>query len=304
MPRIISLLPSATEMVCALGCGAQLVGRSHACDFPAEVHHLPVCTEAPLPPATTSRPFSGTSPDLQAPTLSPFHLDLQRLHELQPDLILTQAMCDLCAISEAEVARALGHWPGPPPQLLSFTPHRLAGVWEDFLRLAAALGVAAPGKEILRALKLRCVDVIERACLLPRPTVACLEWLDPLMGAGHWMPELVELAGGKNLFGTAGQPTARLRWEDLRAANPAVLLALPCGFELAHTQAALAALTQLPGWADLAAVRQHRVFACDGSAYFNRPGPRLVDSLEILAEILHPKKFLPRHAGTAWRQVS
>ncbi|MEN9574112.1 MAG: Hemin-binding periplasmic protein HmuT precursor [Verrucomicrobiota bacterium] len=289
-------------MVCALGCGAQLVGRSHECDFPAEVTRLPVCTESKLRPDSSSRAIDEQIHQLVGASLSLFQLHTRRIQELKPDLILTQAQCDVCAVSEADLAKLLGDWPGPPPQILSLTPHRLADVWEDIRRVAVALGVAEPGKDVIRALKTRCVDVIEKACLLPRPIVACLEWLDPLMGAGNWVPELVELAGGKNLFGTAGQHTGRLKWEELRAANPDVIIALPCGFDLARARCEMAALQIQPGWSDLAAVRKGRVFACDGSAYFNRPGPRLVESLKILAEILHPEKFRFGHQGRAWER--
>ncbi|MBI5802192.1 MAG: cobalamin-binding protein [Verrucomicrobia bacterium] len=298
--RIVSLLPSATEMVCALGCGAQLVGRSHECDFPAEVAGLPVCTESKLLPNSTSRQIDEQIHNLIGASLSIFRINTRLIQELKPDLILTQAQCDVCAVSEADVAKALGHWPGSMPQLLSLTPHRLADVWEDFRRVAAVLGVSERGRDVLRPLKNRCVDVIEKSCILPRPTVACLEWLDPLMGSGNWVPELVELAGGRNLFGEAGRHTGALRWEEMRTANPDVIVALPCGFSLDRTRGEMTSLLHKPGWADLKAVRNQRVFVCDGSAHFNRPGPRLVESLEILAEILHPEKFRFGHEGSGW----
>jgi len=301
--RIISLLPSATEMVCALGCGAQLVGRSHECDFPVEVTSLPVCTESKLLPNSSSRQIDEQINNLLGASLSIHRLDTRLMQELKPDLILTQSQCDVCAASEADVAKALGNWPGSPPAILSLTPHRLADVWEDLRRVAAVLGVSDHGKEMLRALKVRCVDVIEKACPLERPTVACLEWLDPLMGAGNWVPELVDLAGGRSLFGEAGKHTGRLRWEELRGADPDFILALPCGFNLARARAEMAGLLNRPGWADLRAVRKGRVFLCDGSAYFNRPGPRLVESLEILAEILHPEKFRFGHEGRSWQKL-
>lgn len=291
-------------MVCALGGGAQLVGRSHECDFPVEVTSLPVCTESKLLPHATSRELDEQIHNLLGASLSIYRLNTRLIQELKPTLILTQSQCNVCAVSEAEVAKALGHWPGPTPQILSLTPHRLADVWEDMRRVASVLGVSEHGKEVLRALKVRCVDVIEKSCLLARPSVACLEWLDPLMGAGNWVPELVELAGGRNLFGEPGKHTGRLKWEDLRAANPDFILALPCGFDLTRTRAEMAALTQKPGWADLKAVRKGRVFQCDGSAFFNRPGPRLVESLEILAEILHPEKFQFGHEGRGWQRAA
>lgn len=290
-------------MVCALGCGSQLVGRSHECDFPTEVTKLPVCTESKIPPDASSREIDGQIHKLLGASLSIYGLNTQRMQELKPDLILTQAQCDVCAASEADVAAALGNWPGTPPQILSLSPRRLPDVWDDFRRVAIALDVAEHGKEVVRALKVRCVDVIEKACLLERPSVACLEWLDPLMGAGNWVPELVELAGGKNRFGEAGKHTGRLSWEDLRAANPDVIVALPCGFDLGRTQREMTVLSNLPGWNDLNAVRKQRVFLCDGSAYFNRPGPRIVESLEILAEILRPGVVHFGHEGKGWLKL-
>ncbi|NBV21329.1 MAG: cobalamin-binding protein [Proteobacteria bacterium] len=302
--RIISLLPSATEIVCALGCGDRLVGRSHECDFPVEVTSLPVCTESKLLPDASSREIDNQINNLREASLSVYRLDTRLMQELKPSLIITQSQCDVCAPSEAEVARALGNWTGPTPQILSLTPHRLVDVWEDIRRVAALLEATEPGRDMLRGLKTRCVDVIEKACLLTRPAVACLEWLDPLMGAGNWVPELVELSGGTNLFGTAGQHTGRLRWEELRAANPDVIIALPCGFALQRTTAELRLLSEKDGWAELKAVRSGRVFACDGSAFFNRPGPRLVDSLEVLAQILHPAKFKFGREGTGWSRFT
>lgn len=290
-------------MVWALGGGGQLVGRSHECDFPAEVTSLPACTESKLLPNSSSRQIDEQINNLLGASLSIYRLNTRLMQELKPGLILTQSQCDVCAASEADVAKALGNWTGPLPQILSLTPHRLADVWEDIRRIAAVLGISELGKEVLRTLKVRCVDVIEKVCLLPRPSVACLEWLDPLMGAGNWVPELVELAGGRNLFGEAGKHTGRIRWEELCAANPEVIIALPCGFDLRRTREELRVLTEKPGWSALKAVRAGRVFICDGSAYFNRPGPRLVESLEILAEILHPAKFHFGHEGTAWQKA-
>ena len=298
--RVVSLLPSATEIVCALGCGGQLVGRSHECDYPNSITSLPVCTESVVPATGTSREIDDQIKQLRRTGLAIYHLNTRQLQELRPDVILTQAQCDVCALSEAEVTKALGGWTGPLPQIISLSPHRLADVWEDIRRVAAVLNVADTGREVLRALKTRCVDVIEKTCLVSRPTVACLEWIDPLMGAGNWVPELVDLAGGKNLFGEAGKHTGYLSWDQLQSANPDVIIALPCGFDLRRTAAELPALTKSPGWTELKAVRTGRVFLADGNACFNRPGPRLVESLETFAEILHPRQFAFGHRNKYW----
>ncbi len=302
--RIVSLLPSATEIVCALGAGSRLVGRSHECDFPVEMTSLPVCTETALSVAATSREIDAQIKHHRSSALALFRINTRLLQELKPDLILTQAQCDVCALSQADVAQALGGWMSPVPQVLSLTPHRMADVWEDIRRVAVALEIAESGKPLLRTLKNRCVDVIQKACLLSRPTVACLEWLAPLMGAGNWIPELVELAGGKNLLGQAGQHTGSLDWAELRRANPDVIVALPCGFDLARTRKEWSAMRAgNPGWAELKAVQTGRVYACDGSGFFNRPGPRLVESLEIMAELLHPAKYRFGQEGRGWQKL-
>lgn len=304
LARIVSLLPSATEIVCALGLGDRLVGRSHECDFPPEVKGLPVCTAAKLDSTTSSADIDRQAKSLLQQSLSLYEVDLVRLKELRPDLILTQAQCEVCAVSAADVERALSEWTPHPPQVLSLSPRRLADVWEDIRRMAVTLGAEEKSREVLRALKNRCVDVIEKACTLKqRPFVACIEWLDPLMAAGNWVPDMVELAGGRNLFGEPGKHSPALDWEQLAARDPDLIVIMPCGFDISRTLRELPALVQRPGWNKLRAVKKHRVFVTDGSQYFNRPGPRLVESLEMLAELFHPDKFPAQHRGTGWEQI-
>jgi iron complex transport system substrate-binding protein len=303
--RVVSLLPGATEIVCFLGRGEHLVGRSHECDFPEDIRRLPACTSSRLDPRATSGKIEAQVAALRQGSQSLYEVDARRLRELKPDLILTQAQCDVCAVSPADVEAALAGWRGRRPEILTLAPRRLPDVWEDIRRVAVALGIEAEGRERLRRLKLRCVDVIEKACLLKRrPSLACLEWLDPLMAAGNWVPELVELAGGANLFGTAGEHSPWLKWDAVREQDPELLLLMPCGFDIARTLEEMAVLRRLPDWERLRAVRGGRVYVTDGSRFFNRPGPRLVESLEILAEILHPELFDPRHQGDAWQVVA
>lgn len=300
--RIVSLLPSATEIVCALGGGACLVGRSHECDYPAEVRPLPVVTESKLLPGG-SREINEQVRNLATASISVYRIHEKRLAALKPDLIFTQAQCDVCAVSKRDLRRLLGSWIGPVPQMVSLSPARLAEVWEDIRRVAALLGAPDAGRDLLRALKGRTVDVIERACLTGRkPRVACLEWLDPLMGAGNWVPDLVQMAGGENLFGASGKHSGWLKWEQVRAADPEVLVLMPCGFDLERTQREAAALAGRPGWAELRAVRKRRVYVVDGNAGFNRPGPRLVESLESLGEMVHPGLYEYGHEGRFWKR--
>ncbi|MBI5774953.1 MAG: cobalamin-binding protein [Verrucomicrobia bacterium] len=301
--RVISLLPAATEIVCALGGAQRLVGRSHECDFPVEVAKLPACTAAQI----DSHAASGAIEEQVKSRLQAgqplYQINADLLKELQPDLIITQAQCDVCAVSLPQLKAAVAGWPHPP-RIVTLAPQRLPDVWEDIRRVAEALGVVEDGKQLLKELKTRCVDVIEKSCQAKRrPTVACLEWLDPLMAAGNWIPELVHLAGGENCFGDAGKHSPWMQWDELAKRDPEIIVALPCGFDLARTRAEMEALAKHPRWASLRAVKQRRVHLTDGNQFFNRPGPHLVESLEILAEIIHPDLFPTKHRGAGWEPL-
>jgi iron complex transport system substrate-binding protein len=304
MQRIVSLLPAATEMLAALGVLPWLVGRSHECDFPETVRRLPACTRARLDAARPGGEIDRGVKSLLGAGQALYEVDAARLRELRPDLILTQAQCEVCAVSLPEVERAVAGWPGRPPRIVALSAQRLADVWRDIQSVADALALPNEGRATVKTLKSRVVEVIEKTCAVEhKPSVACLEWLDPLMAAGNWVPELVELAGGSNLFGRAGEHSPWLEWEAVRERDPEVIVVLPCGFDLARTRAEIGALTSRPGWSRQRAVRKGRVALTDGNAYFNRPGPRLVDSLEILAEILHPDRFPRAHHGRAWEPL-
>ncbi|HEY6169714.1 MAG TPA: cobalamin-binding protein [Verrucomicrobiae bacterium] len=304
MKRIVSLLPSTTEIVCALGVGNWLVGRSHECDFPEQVRRLPFCTRAKLDAAKPSAQIDRDVKALVGNALSLYEVDAARLRELRPDVILTQAQCEVCAVSLPEVEQAVANWTSGKPKLVSLSPQHLADVWGDIQRVADALDLHEEGRKVVKALKQRVVVVIERACVVKRkPSIACIEWLDPLMAAGNWVPELVELAGGLNLFGEAGKHSPWLNYEAIQEHDPEVIVAMPCGFDLARTRAEIGALTSRPDWAKLRAVKNGRVALTDGNAFFNRPGPRLVESVEILGEILHPDLFKFSHRGKGWEPL-
>jgi len=303
-PRIVSLLPSATEIVCALGCGEQLVGRSHECDFPPEVRGLPACTESKLDVARSSEQIDREVKSLLQDALSIYRVDAARLRELRPDVIFTQAQCEVCAVSLTEVEQAVAEWAEAPPRIISLSPQRLVDVWDNILTVAKVLGVSERGLALVKQLKHRVADVIEKAARVKRPpSVACIEWLDPLMAAGNWVPELVELAGGLNLFGESGKHSPWLRWEDVLERDPEIIVAMPCGFDLPRTRQELSALTGRPDWAKLRAVRTGRVYLTDGSQFFNRPGPRLVESLEMLGEMFHPQVFHFGHREHSWSEA-
>jgi iron complex transport system substrate-binding protein len=303
-PRVVSLIASATEIVCALGLERLLVGRSHECDYPPSVRRLPVCTEPNFDVEGTSREIDDRVKGTLQEGASIYRVFAGKLRELRPDVIITQSQCAVCAVSEADVDRALGDWRGPKPRVVSLHPNALADVWRDIQSVAQALDAANTGDTVVRGLQRRIADIAERAHNQPaRPTVACLEWLDPLMAGGNWVPELVELAGGINLFGVAGKHSPWMSWDDLVARDPDVIIALPCGFDLARTKAEMIHVASHPQWRDLRAVRCRKVFATDGNQFFNRPGPRLGESFEILAEILHPECFPFSHRGAGWDNV-
>jgi len=289
--RIVSLLPSATEIVCALGLRDALVGVSHECDHPADVVGLPVLTAPKLDPHRTSRAIDDDIRGLVAAGLGVYTIDASRLEELRPDLIVTQDQCDVCAVSYADVTAAVRSLAHGSTEVVSLRPGRLDDVWRDVETVAAAAGVPDRGRTIAASLRTRVAALAARTESLPRPRLACLEWFDPLMAAGNWVPDLATAAGAICELAAPGEHSTWLRWEALAADQPDVLCAMPCGFSLARTAAELARLLDDPRWQELPAVRSGRVFALDGSAYFNRPGPRLVESAEILAAVSHPAEL-------------
>jgi len=302
-PRIVSLLPSATEIVAALGFADALVGRSHECDFPEEVGDLPVCTEPRLDPAASSDEIHRSVGRLLSETLSVYRVDSARLRELSPTHVVTQVQCEVCAVSLADVEEALAGWTGSRPCLVALNPGSLDDVFSDVARVARALDVPERGERLTSRVRERMGHIAADTAGLERPTVGTIEWLSPLMGAGNWMPELVAMAGGREVLGRPGRPSEWLEWEALRAADPEVLVVAPCGFALERVEREIGLLTRQPGWRDLSAVRSGRVYLTEANQYFNRPGPRLAETVEILAEMLHPGRFAFGNEGIAWRRA-
>jgi iron complex transport system substrate-binding protein len=303
-PRVASLIASSTELVCALGLQDRLVARSHECDFPPEVRALPQVTSARVDPAATSAEIDRQVKAQLQSALSVYSVDAEALRALAPDVVLTQMQCEVCAVSEKDVEQALCDWTGGRPRVVSLSPNGLDDVWADVVRVAEALGEPGRGRDLAARLRARVEEVAARVRPRPPRSVVLLEWLDPIMTAGNWMPELAALANGVDPFGRPGQHAPYTSWEDVRAFDPEVIVALPCGFDLERTGREVAGLTARPGWSDLRAVRAGDVFYCDGNALFNRPGPRLVESLEALAEILHPEVARYGHEGTGWARLS
>jgi iron complex transport system substrate-binding protein len=277
------------------------VGRSHECDFPDSVRALPVLTEPKFPVEGTSYEIDQRVKAIVQEGLSVYRVDAGKLGAVAPDVIVTQDHCEVCAVSLRDVEDALCELTGSDAEVVSLRPDCLKDLWAGLRTVGAALGVEERAEDVVGALQARMQDIAGRAAAQPaRPRVACIEWIDPLMSGGNWMPELVEMAGGENLFGEAGRHSPWMAWEELRVADPEVIVILPCGFDIARSLEEMPLLEAKEGWDDVAAVRQGRVVIADGNRYFNRPGPRLADSLEILAEVLHPDAFSFGHEGDGW----
>jgi iron complex transport system substrate-binding protein len=302
MPRIVSLIASATEIVYALGLGKYVVGRSHECDFPEGVKNLPVCT---APRSKTE----GTEIDQNVKTivresLSVYHVDVELLEKLQPTHIITHPQCDACAVSMQDLEAASCQVISSKPQIISLSPNSLEDIWSDIRRIGIAFGAEEKVKWLTTNLQKRVAAVATIAGYLKPVTVACLDWMDPLTAAGNWMPELVQLAGGKNVFEEPKENAPILSWEALRAKNPEVIIISPCGFNIERTMSEMPLLTRQLGFDRLSAVIYDRVFVVDGNQFFNRAGPRVAESLEMMAELLHPESFDFGYEGVGWVRCS
>lgn len=299
--RVVSLIASATETVAALGCENRLVGRSHECDFPRRIQQLPVCTAARIDIQANSAEIDRQVKSLLAHAVSIYSVDTEMLDRLRPDVIITQTQCAVCAVSLDDVERALCSIVGSRPKIVAVEPNGLEDIWVGIRQIAEALDVTGAGEGLVLRSHERLNALSERSGRQPsRPTVACIEWIDPLMAAGNWVPELVQIAGGTNLFGEAGRHSPWMSWEDLVAHDPEVIVVMPCGWDIARSKREMPVLVNRPEWQRLRAVQTGRVLLTDGNQFFNRPGPRVVESAEILAEMLHPDAFDFGHRDRAW----
>ena len=289
--RICSFVPSATEMLFALGLGDQVVGVSHECDYPPEVTAKPRVTTGLIDPERLSSAEIDTAVSEAVRAGSPlYEVDLDLLRRLQPDLIVTQDLCNVCAVEGNHVREATTLL-DPRPRLVSLQPSSLREMVDGIWALAEAAGVASRAVGLANDLQNRIEALREKSARLDRPSTLCLEWLDPAWIAGHWMPEIVELAGGEQVLARAGTPSIRAPWADIAAAAPEVVIVMPCGFDVERTLQEVRGLDSIPQFRQLPAFRSGRVYVVDGSAYFNRAGPRLVEGAELLARLLHPDVF-------------
>jgi iron complex transport system substrate-binding protein len=287
-PRVVSLIASATEILHELGAGGQQVARSHECDWPESVLALPQLTRPKFKVAGSSLEIDRAVKALIEQGLAVYEVDADAMKAVAPDVILTQDQCEVCAVSLADVERAVATWTECRANVVSLRPHTMADIYADNQRIADALGTPDAGHDLNTRMQQRLFEIAKRVAGRTKPRLAYIEWIDPPMSGGHWMPELIDTAGGVNLFGQHGAQSPWISIADFSGADPDVILVGPCGYDLDKTREEMAVLDRNPEWQLLRAVREGRLFITDGNAYFNRPGPRLVESAEILAEILHP----------------
>lgn len=304
-PRILPLIASATEIVHALGLGRFQVGRSHECDYPPQVLDLPVCTRPAFRVDGSSVEIDRLVKERLSAALSIYSVDAELVAQLKPTHIITQTQCKVCAVTLDDVERALRSEIRTEARIISCEPYSLEDIFVDIQRIADGCGFPQTGIDLIATLRARVEHTAKRAATAgERPRVAAIEWLEPLMSAGNWVPELIELAHAENLFGEAGKHSPWMTWGDLKAADADTLAILPCGFDIARTEQEMHWLTDRPDWRTLRAVRDRQVFLCDGNQFFNRPGPRIVESLEILGEIFHPDLFWSKNQPGRWARFS
>ena len=299
--KIISLLPAATEILCALGLSGNLAGISHECDFPESIRGLPVCTSSKVDVNAGSKQIDSDIKDLLFNALSIYSLNTDLVRTLNPDVIITQSQCGICAVSLADVESQLGDVLEKSVKVISLQSQTLDGILNDIRIIGKEFGVEEKAEALIEELEER-INIIRHKLkyIEEKPSVACVEWLSPLMVAGNWIPGLVGIAGGRTILAEEGKHSPFIDFQKFADENPSVLLIMPCGFTIEQTLKEINLLLELPGWTELEAVKNNRIYIADGSQYFNRPGPRIIDSLEILAEIIHPKQFVFGYEGQGW----
>ena len=302
--RVLSLLSSTTEIIYALGCGDRLVGRSHECDYPEEVSELPICTIPKFNVDGTSREVDDEVKSLVQSALSIYYINEKLLKELKPDIIFTQSQCEVCAVSVSDVENALKNITGLSSRVISVEPNSVEDIFNDILTIAEILNVRKKGKELVELIKAK-IDSTEKIVYQKSsPSVAAIEWIDPLMAAGNWVPQLIKVAGGKNLFGEAGKHSPWMKYNDLVEQDPEIIIVMPCGYDIKKSLIEIKTLESKKGWRSLKAVRNRNVYITDGNQFFNRPGPRIIESLEILLEIIHSDFSESKHIDSGWIKLN
>ena len=298
--RVLSLLSSTTEVVYALGCEDQLVGRSHECDYPPAVMTLPICTKPKFNVDGSSIEVDGQVKSILQNALSVYYINEDLLKELKPDIILTQSQCEVCAVSEKDVKSVVKNITGINPDIISVEPNSVKDIFKDIKIIAEALNVVDKGADLIDFMKNRIRTLKKSYDVKSELTVAAIEWIDPLMAAGNWVPELIEMAGGINLFGEAGKHSPWMEYKDLIEKDPHTIIIMPCGYNIQKSIMEIDSLIKQKGWKEINAVQNDKVYITDGNQFFNRPGPRIIESLEILIEIFHNDKTDFKHIDSGW----
>ena len=298
--RVLSLLSSTTEVVYALGCEDQLVGRSHECDYPPAVMTLPICTKPKFNVDGSSIEVDGQVKSILQNALSVYYINEDLLKELKPDIILTQSQCEVCAVSEKDVKSVVKNITGINPDIISVEPNSVKDIFKDIKIIAEALNVVDKGADLIDFMKNRIRTLKKSYNVKSELTVAAIEWIDPMMAAGNWVPELIEMAGGINLFGEVGKHSLWMQYKDLIEKDPHTIIIMPCGYNIQKSIIEIDSLIKQKGWKEINAVQNDKVYITDGNQFFNRPGPRIIESLEILIEIFHNDKTDFKHIDSGW----
>ena len=293
-------MSSTTEVVYALGCEDQLVGRSHECDYPPAVMNLPICTKPKFNVDGSSIEVDGQVKSILQNALSVYYINEDLLKELKPDIILTQSQCEVCAVSEKDVKSVVKNITGINPDIISVEPNSVKDIFKDIKIIAEALNVVDKGADLIDFMKNRIRTLKKSYDVKSELTVAAIEWIDPLMAAGNWVPELIEMAGGINLFGEAGKHSPWMKYKDLIEKDPHNIIIMSCGYNIQKSIIEIDSLIKQKGWKEINAVQNDKVYITDGNQFFNRPGPRIIDSLEILIEIFHNDKTDFKHIDSGW----
>ena len=300
--KIISLLPAATEIVCALGLENQLIGRSHECDYPESIKNLPICSAAKFIPGSNSASIDKQVKEILSDALSIYTIDESLIKELKPDIIITQAQCEVCAVSLKDVESALiDLMDNNNTEVISLEPHFLKDVFRDISVIARKLDVEDCAEALLESFDER-IGIVSHKLKFKasKPKVASIEWLSPIMVAGNWIPEMINIAGGTPILTENGKHSPFINFQQIVTENPEIIIIIPCGFSIQRTLQEINLLVEQKGWQDIDAVKNNQIYIADGNQYFNRPGPRIIDSIEILAEIINPKLFSYGYEGSGW----
>tara|TARA_B100000795_G_C22787708_1_gene435375 strand:+ start:1248 stop:2177 length:930 start_codon:yes stop_codon:yes gene_type:complete len=300
--KIVTLIPSATEIVAFLGEKDFIIGRSHECDYPKDLNKIPKLTSPKIDVDGTSAQIHEQIDVILEKSLSVYTVDIEKLKKLNPDFIVTQAHCEVCAVSLSEVEHIAKEHLGKNTKIISLQPNTLNEVFDDIRRVARDLGINNDNNNgLIKDLETRLQNIKNKTARYKRPKIACIEWIDPLMAAGNWIPEMVQISGGEDVFGKKGKDSHWIKFDEIKKFNPDIVIFIPCGFDIKKTNEEVKNLLKLDTpWHDLKAFKDKKIFITDGNQYFNRPGPRLIESLEIFAEIIHPNFFNFNHQNKGW----